>query len=78
MEENIDMLTVCSHKIYGPKGVGALYIRHGLKVTAEATAGLRNTACGQGLKTSPPSSVSARQRPYLKKNGKIGPKLPGF
>ena len=39
MEENIDMLTVCSHKIYGPKGVGALYIRHGLKVTAEAYGG---------------------------------------
>ena len=32
------MLTVCSHKIYGPKGVGALYIRHGLQVAAEATA----------------------------------------
>lgn len=39
IEEGIDMLTVCSHKIYGPKGVGALYIRHGLKVTAEAYGG---------------------------------------
>ena len=39
MEENIDMLTVCSHKIYGPKGVGALYIRHGLKVASEACGG---------------------------------------
>ncbi|WP_296813932.1 cysteine desulfurase family protein [uncultured Megasphaera sp.] len=39
MEENIDMLTVCSHKIYGPKGVGALYIRHGLKVASEAYGG---------------------------------------
>ena len=39
IEEGIDMLTVCSHKIYGPKGVGALYIRHGLKVTAAAYGG---------------------------------------
>ena len=39
MEEGIDMLTVCSHKIYGPKGVGALYIRHGLKVASEAYGG---------------------------------------
>ena len=39
LEEGIDMLTICSHKIYGPKGVGALYIRHGLKVTAEAYGG---------------------------------------
>ena len=39
IEEGIDMLTVCSHKIYGPKGVGALYIRHGLQVAAEAYGG---------------------------------------
>ena len=38
-EQGIDMLTVCSHKIYGPKGVGALYIRHGLNVAAEAYGG---------------------------------------
>ena len=31
-ELNIDMLTGSSHKIYGPKGVGFLYIRKGVKV----------------------------------------------
>ena len=66
LEEGIDMLTICSHKIYGPKGVGALYIRHGLKVTAEATAVPRNIACGPARKTSPVSSVSERRLPVWK------------
>ena len=37
--QNLDLVTLNAHKIHGPKGVGALYIREGIKITPLAHGG---------------------------------------
>jgi cysteine desulfurase len=38
-EQDIDLLSICGHKLYAPKGVGALYVRSGVQLAAQIDGG---------------------------------------
>ena len=49
----IDLLTVSSHKIHGPKGAGALYIRKGVKIQPHVLGGGQEKGIFSGTEAIP-------------------------
>src|SRR5215471_191774 len=39
MHDNIDLMSMSAHKMYGPKGIGALYVRRGLRLAPQIDGG---------------------------------------
>jgi cysteine desulfurase len=39
--EGADMIAISAHKLYGPKGIGALWVRDGVEITPQITGGLQ-------------------------------------
>jgi cysteine desulfurase len=50
---NVDMLSMSGHKIYGPKGVGAIYIRKGTRITSWSHGGSHERSRRAGTENVP-------------------------
>lgn len=52
----VDLLTVSSHKVHGPKGVGALYVRKGIRIVSPVYGGGQEEGVRSG--TSPMPAIA--------------------
>ena len=52
-ELSVDLLTLSSHKFYGPKGVGVLYVREGLELVPAQTGGGHENDLRSGTENVP-------------------------
>ena len=52
-EENIDLLSLSSNDMYGPKGVGALYIKQGIKILPVIQGGGQENGLRSGTENIP-------------------------
>ncbi|MFN2581364.1 MAG: cysteine desulfurase family protein [Candidatus Dormibacteria bacterium] len=49
----VDLLSMSAHKLYGPKGVGALWVRHGTHIAAQMTGGGQERNRRSGTENTP-------------------------
>lgn len=52
-ELNVDMLSISAHKFYGPKGVGALFVRDGIELVSSQSGGSHERGRRAGTHNTP-------------------------
>lgn len=52
-EQNIDMLSLSAHKFHGPKGIGVLYVRKGIRLTSLIAGGAQERGKRAGTENIP-------------------------
>ena len=76
-ECHIDMLSASGHKLNGPKGIGFLYIRTGVKIRSfvhggaqerKRRAGTENVPGIVGIGKATERAISNHERTYCKRN----------
>jgi cysteine desulfurase len=50
---NVDMMSISAHKFYGPKGVGALYVREGVELVPSQSGGNHENGRRAGTHNTP-------------------------
>ncbi len=79
-KQNIDLVTLNAHKIHGPKGIGALYIKDGIKITPLAHGGGHEAGVRSGTENVPGAvgfakAVSIANKKDIEKMTKLRDKL---
>lgn len=69
----VDMLSISAHKFYGPKGVGALFVRDGIDLAPSQTGGSHESARRAGTHNTPfiVGMAKALELAYAEREGRV-------
>lgn len=79
-KQNLDLVTLNSHKIHGPKGAGAVYIREGIKITPLFHGGGHENKLRSGTENIPgiigfAKAVDISKQKYIENMQKLRDKI---